>query len=166
MQKVIVKDSGQFEISYEKDQVLLDGEPVEWDIAQIGSGKFHLLYHNRSFEAEVIKADTEKKKFILRINGRDYEVEVKDRFDLLLEKLGMADMVMHKIDEIKAPMPGLVLDVKIEAGTEVQKGDPVLILEAMKMENILKSLGDGTVKEIKVKKGEAVEKNQVLVVMA
>jgi biotin carboxyl carrier protein len=65
--------------------------------------------------------------------------------------------------EIKAPMPGLIFDIKVKEGDEVKKGDAVLILEAMKMENILKSPGDGTVKSIKIKKGQSVEKNQVLI---
>ena len=67
-----------------------------------------------------------------------------------------------KLNEIKAPMPGLILDIKVEVGQEVKKGDPILILEAMKMENILKSPGDGIVKAIKVKVKDNVEKGQLL----
>jgi biotin carboxyl carrier protein len=60
-------------------------------------------------------------------------------------------------------MPGLIVDIKVEAGQEVKKGDPILILEAMKMENIIKSPGDGVVKAIKVNPRDNVEKNQVLI---
>ncbi|HSH65835.1 MAG TPA: acetyl-CoA carboxylase biotin carboxyl carrier protein subunit, partial [Bacteroidia bacterium] len=69
----------------------------------------------------------------------------------------------NKINEIKAPMPGLVLDIRVNEGDSIQKGDAVIVLEAMKMENIIKSPVDGTIKKINVKKGLAVEKNQVLV---
>ena len=72
----------------------------------------------------------------------------------------------NKIKEIKAPMPGLVLDILVKEGTEIKKGDPVLILEAMKMENILKSPEDGSIKKIKVRKGKVVEKNDMLVSIA
>jgi biotin carboxyl carrier protein len=75
----------------------------------------------------------------------------------------MNNLQNNSAKEIKAPMPGLIFDIKVKEGDEVKKGDPVLILEAMKMENILKSPGDGTVKKIKIKKGESVEKNQVLI---
>ena len=59
-------------------------------------------------------------------------------------------------------MPGLIIDLKIKAGDAVKQGDPLLILEAMKMENILKSPGEGVIKNLKVKKGDHVEKGQVL----
>jgi biotin carboxyl carrier protein len=68
-----------------------------------------------------------------------------------------------KVNELKAPMPGLVLDIVVSEGQEVKKGDALVVLEAMKMENILKSPADVVVKKISVKKGTAVEKNQVLV---
>jgi biotin carboxyl carrier protein len=60
-------------------------------------------------------------------------------------------------------MPGLIIDLKIKTGDIVKPGDPLLILEAMKMENILKSPGEGTIKNVKVKKGDNVEKGQVLI---
>ena len=68
-----------------------------------------------------------------------------------------------KVNEIKAPMPGLVVKVLVEPQHEVKKGDPVLILEAMKMENIIKSPCDGVIKSINTSKGSAVEKNHTLI---
>ena len=67
------------------------------------------------------------------------------------------------VKDIKAPMPGLILDLKVKPGDEVKKGDVVLILEAMKMENIIKAPGDGLVKAVKVNLKQSVEKNQVLI---
>ena len=67
---------------------------------------------------------------------------------------------------IGAPMPGLILDVVVSEGDEVEKGDKLLVLEAMKMENILKSPEDGSIKKIKVRKGKVVEKNDMLVSIA
>jgi biotin carboxyl carrier protein len=60
-------------------------------------------------------------------------------------------------------MPGLIIDLRVKEGDQVKAGDPLLILEAMKMENIIKASGDSIVKSLKVKKGETVEKNQVLI---
>jgi biotin carboxyl carrier protein len=60
-------------------------------------------------------------------------------------------------------MPGLVLNVMVEEGQKIKKGDAILVLEAMKMENILKATSEGEVKKILVKKGDKIEKNQVLV---
>ncbi len=75
----------------------------------------------------------------------------------------MDSLNSSKVNEVKAPMPGLVLDIRVSEGDEVKKGDPILVLEAMKMENIIKSPTDGVIKKINVKKGLAVEKNQVLI---
>ena len=88
---------------------------------------------------------------------------VKDRFDGLLHDLGMDMQSSAKLDNLKAPMPGLVLEVRVSEGQEVKKNDPIIVLEAMKMENILKAHADGVVKNISVKKGDKVEKNQVMV---
>ncbi|HCR55202.1 MAG TPA: acetyl-CoA carboxylase biotin carboxyl carrier protein subunit, partial [Cytophagales bacterium] len=116
-----------------------------------------------SYRAEVVKADYTAKTFILKINGRKYTVDVKDKFELLLEKMGMNAGTSGKINSIKAPMPGLIIALKVKAGDEVKTGDQLLILEAMKMENIIKSPGEGIVKAVKVEKGNSVEKGQVLI---
>jgi biotin carboxyl carrier protein len=79
--------------------------------------------------------------------------------------MGLSTNITFQIKEIKAPMPGLVLDLEVEPGQTVSQGDVLLILEAMKMENVLKSPGDGIVKSIAVKKGDAVEKGQILIEM-
>jgi biotin carboxyl carrier protein len=67
------------------------------------------------------------------------------------------------MNTVKAPMPGLVLNIVVEPGQTVEKGDPMIILEAMKMENVIKAAGEGRVKAIKVQKGMAVDKGQLLI---
>jgi biotin carboxyl carrier protein len=86
-----------------------------------------------------------------------------DRFDALLKQLGMDKGAAGKVAEVKAPMPGLVLKIIAQAGTVVSKGDALLVLEAMKMENVIKSPTDGTIASIEVQQGKTVEKNQVMV---
>jgi len=152
-----------FEVVKNDESFLISGEPFAWDIVKISEGYFHILYKNKSYRAEVVKADRATKTFQFKINGKIHAVEVKDKFDLLLEKMGMTNGAAAKINNIKAPMPGLVIDLKVKAGDAVKTGDPLLILEAMKMENILKSPGDSTIKNVKIKKGVSVEKGQVLI---
>jgi biotin carboxyl carrier protein len=152
-----------FEVVKNDESFLISGERFAWDIIKISEGYFHILYKNKSYRGEVVKADRSAKTFQFKINGKIHAVEVKDKFDLLLEKMGMANGAAAKINNIKAPMPGLVIDLKVKAGDAVKTGDPLLILEAMKMENILKSPGDSTIKNVKIKKGESVEKGQVLI---
>jgi biotin carboxyl carrier protein len=136
---------------------------LNWDLLEIKEGKFHILQDNQSYEASVLEANYTEKTFLIKINKNTYEVDLKDKFDLLVEQLGFSNMTDQKVNNIKAPMPGLVLDIIVNVGDEVSKGDSVLILEAMKMENVIKAEGDAVVKSVSIKKGAAVEKNQILV---
>lgn len=163
MSKATVNKTTAIEVENTNQGILVDGKPFNWDISQISDGYFHILHENKSYKAEVVKADKAAKSFTLKINNHIHTVEVKDKFDLLLEKLGMNNNAAGKVNNIKAPMPGLIIDMKVKAGDTVKAGDQLLILEAMKMENILKSPGEGVVKLVKVKKGDTVEKNQVLI---
>lgn len=144
----------------------IDNKPFSWDVIEVKNGSFHVIKNNKSYSVEVIKAEYAEKSFLISVNGNKYQLNVKDKFDELLKSLGMDNLAAAKVNEIKAPMPGLVLDIRVSEGDEVKKGDPILVLEAMKMENILKSPTDGIVKKINVKKGLAVEKNQVLIYFA
>lgn len=164
---ILTKAQKMYEIAVNgaEAQKVEERQAFDWDLLEYEPGKFHILKEGRGYRVMVVSADYEGKSFVFRINGRDYEVSVKDRFDLLLEKLGMDQMAGSGVDDIKAPMPGLVLQVNVEPGQEVQKGDQILILEAMKMENVIKSPGDGVVKAVKVKEGDAVEKGSVMVEM-
>jgi biotin carboxyl carrier protein len=152
-----------FEINSTEEGFSVNGEPLSWDIVKISEGYFHIIHEYKTYRAEVVKTDLKTKTFHIKVNGTVYPVEVKDKFDLLLEKMGMNNMAAGKVNNIKAPMPGLIIDLKIKEGDTVKSGDPLLILEAMKMENIIKSPGEGTIKTVKVKKGDSVEKNQVLI---
>lgn len=151
------------EITSDGESITVNGEPLDWDVVKISEGYFHIIHNHKSFRAEIVKMDAATKTFTWKINGRNYPVRLKDKFDLLLEKLGMGESSVSKVISIKAPMPGLIIELKIKPGDEVKQGDPLLILEAMKMENIIKSPGDGVVKSVKIKKGDSVEKNQVLI---
>jgi biotin carboxyl carrier protein len=152
-----------FDISPAEEGFIVNGQPFEWDLVKVSDGYFHIIHGNKSYKAELVKADTATKTFQIKVNGTIYPVGVKDKFDLLLEKMGLNNNTAGKVNAIKAPMPGLIIDLKVKAGDTVKAGDALLILEAMKMENIIKSPGGGTVKTVHVKKGDSVEKNQVLI---
>jgi len=156
-------NKNHYEVKFEKSQTFLNDSPFNWDMTQIGERTYHIISNHKSYRAEVISVDTLSKSVILKINGKKVEVALQDKFDLLLQKLGIDVTASAKVNDVKAPMPGLILEIQIKEGDDVKKGDSIMILEAMKMENVLKSPGDGIVQSIKVKKGDSVEKNQVLV---
>jgi biotin carboxyl carrier protein len=163
MYQAVVNNGNVFQISHTESGLSLNEIPLPWDLAPLPGGGFHILMEGRSYRAELVEYLPEEKLYSIKINGKILQVKLKDRYDLLLDQLGMSDLASQKINQIKAPMPGLILDIKVAPGDEVKKGDPLLILEAMKMENVLKSPGDGKVQAIVVKKGESVEKNQILI---
>lgn len=143
--------------------ISINNQPFAWDIVQIGEGRYHVLHKGQSYTAELVEADYATKVFILKINGQRLELQAKDRFDQLLERMGLSNATATKINELKAPMPGLIVDIRVQPGQTVQKGDPLLVLEAMKMENILKAPTDGTIESLKVGLRANVTKGQVLV---
>ena len=151
------------EIREEGKAFVVNDKLLHWDLVNLGNGCFHILRDQKSYRAEIVKTDAVQKTVTMRINNRSYTVAVKDKFDLLLDKMGMSAGVAGRVDQIKAPMPGLIIDLKIKDGDAVNAGDPLLILEAMKMENVIKASGSATVKSVKVKKGDSVEKGQILI---
>ncbi len=156
-----------WEVDYRAtDDLRLNGQAFAWDVATGGPGRFQVLHGGRSYDAEVVSADYVTKQFVLKINGQRIELQAKDRFDQLLERLGLSNATAVQVNELKAPMPGLIVDVRVQPGQAVQKGDPLLVLEAMKMENILKAPTDGTITSIKVALRTNVTKGQVLVQFA
>lgn len=163
MYQVVFNDNNNYKINVKqgKNTLIVDEQEINWDLHQVNAHTFHLIYKNRSYTLEL--NEEEDKKYSIKLNGKSVSVELKDKLDLLLEKLGLDAGDAGKLQSIKAPMPGLIVEVKVKAGDQVKKGDQLLILEAMKMENIIKSPGEGTVTAVNVKKGDGVEKNHVMI---
>lgn len=163
MYKVKVNDQFDFELEEENDVFTLSGKDLQLDRHASADGHLHFIYQHQSYRAEVVSDSKEDKTVVVKINGTLYHVAVEDQFDGLLKAMGLGGASGKMALEMKAPMPGLVLSLNVTEGQEIKKGDSLLVLEAMKMENMLKSATDGTVKKIFVARGDKVEKNQVLI---
>lgn len=162
MFSVILQDT-TYSVEKNVGETRVNKQSITWDLKWMGDRKIHLIQGARSLEAELLAIDLEAKTLQIRLGHKTTTLQLKDRFDLLLEKMGMNSTGASSLKEIKAPMPGLILDLKVAPGDLVKKGDVVLILEAMKMENSIKSPGDGLVKAVNVSLKQSVEKNQVLI---
>ncbi len=158
MLKIITQDGKEFLL----DGNELNGKQVNADISPIGKYRFHVLKNGKSTLVSVVKTDANSKTVTLRIEGKKYVCKVKNQYDEILEKLGMSGQT-KTIKELKAPMPGKVLDIMVNIGETVTKDQALLVLEAMKMENVIKSPGDGKIKSISIQKANTVEKNQVMI---
>ena len=165
MLKIKVNEHQEIEIDIIKSELTLNGKKVDTDIVKIGADKFHVLLNDGSYTIELLEKNETGKELIIAVNGKKQLVSVKDDFDELLRKLGMDKLNQKKMNEVKAPMPGLVLRVMVNEGDTIQKGDALIVLEAMKMENIIKATGEGVVKKVVAQIKQAVEKNQVLMIM-
>lgn len=141
----------------------VNGKTVRGDLIRVNEHQYHLLLHNKSYTVDLIKLNAEEKSLVLKVNGAKLNLQLKDKYDELLHSLGLDALAAKKVSDIKAPMPGMVLNILVNEGDMVKKGDALLVLEAMKMENILKSPAEGIIKKIAVSKGMAVEKNQLLI---
>jgi acetyl/propionyl-CoA carboxylase alpha subunit len=123
----------------------------------------HAINEHTAVRAEMFEADFFKKKYSIRINGSFYEVVLKGDVELLIDELGLSANVTSVSNELVAPMPGLIVDILVKAGSSIQKGDALLVLEAMKMENSLTAPHDGIVKSVLVNISDAVDKGTVLI---
>jgi biotin carboxyl carrier protein len=154
MYQATINQSWKFEVK----------ETNQLDIVEYKDGHFHIqLPDGQTRLANLVNADYKTKTITLEINKAQYEVVLKDEFDTLIEKLGFEKKTAIKLDNIKAPMPGTVLKILVTPGQALVKGEPLIILEAMKMENVLKASADVVIKKILVKEGDPVEKNKVLI---
>ena len=133
------------------------------DAIKIGQSKFHVLKNHKPYNAVLLTSDFISKKYTVKVNNNIYEVAIADDLDLLIKGLGIERGRNKVINFIKAPMPGLILEINVEVGQTVKENDSLLILEAMKMENSFLSPRDGVIKSIAVLKGNAVDKGQLLI---
>ena len=153
--KVKVNDLEAFNISKTEVELL--------DMVHASENKYHLLLQNKSYIAEITEANLNDKNYTVKVNNTIYHVNIADQLDQLIQQMGFSLSATKNVDSIKAPMPGLILDIAVIPGQTVQEDDPLLILEAMKMENSITSPREGVIKSITVAKGDAVDKNQLLI---
>jgi biotin carboxyl carrier protein len=165
MYKTLVHGTS-FELFLEHDTTRSQGIIAQTHMEQLTPQAFKLTMDGVSHIADLVGIDWTQKIVTLRIEGNKYQVQVKEPIDLFLDQIGIKLPTPKAMNNLIAPMPGLVLKVLVEEGTQVQKGDPILILEAMKMENVFKAPQDATIKSIHVAPQQAVEKGSELITFA
>lgn len=158
-----MNDSYQLKVNSELVVESSEFETQNIDLVQIDKKNLHVLKNNQSYKAEIVSKDFDQRSYSVSVNGNTYQVAIESNLDQLINKLGFSLTNVKQVNSIKAPMPGLILDINVSVGQEVAENDNLLILEAMKMENNLSSPRAGVIKSINVSKGDAVEKGQLLI---
>ena len=162
MAKIKVNNKFEFNIAQDNLGFSVNNAPVSIDSIFVNENQVNILLNNRSYNAELVEVHDDK-TITVKVNGVEYEVEVENKYDALLKQLGIDNLTTSKVADLKAPMPGLVLDILVKEGADIAKGDNLVVLEAMKMENILKASADGRVAKIIAKKGDKLEKGSVII---
>jgi pyruvate carboxylase subunit B len=153
-------DDHEFDIAIQDDQLVVDGEVKDYTFQVLREGYVSLIVDGRSLPVSVEPTGDDTLR--VTIDGRRTEVQVKDERDLLVEEFGLGEDAAAG-GEVRAPMPGLVLDVLVAEGDEVAADQGLLVLEAMKMENELKAPSGGIVRAIHAASGDAVDKEALLI---
>jgi acetyl/propionyl-CoA carboxylase alpha subunit len=138
-------------------------EIAGFDVITTSPNSFNLLTNQRSVNAVVEAIPGNNKALLVKVDGETFTVFIQDELDQMLDQMGFGKTVHKIVKEIKAPMPGLVLEIAVTEGQGVAQGDKLIILEAMKMENSLQAGAVAIIKKINVIKGQAVVKGQVLI---
>lgn len=163
MLQLTVNDKNTWSIKNDDGHLVINDTPADWNASWQPNGLISVLHNGKSYTAIVENVDRKAKEVTLKVNGQVYKIAIKEPIDQLLSNMGMDLKSMQKAEPVKAPMPGMVLKVLVTPGQQINKGDGLVILEAMKMENILKATATATVKAIRVNERTAVEKGTVLI---
>ena len=163
--QITVNGQNALDIQKHNNEWYLNEQPINADIQWQANGQASILIDHKSYTAQIEKIDKDNKELVLKINGQRYTLSIKEDIDILLDKMGINLSAMQKAAPLKAPMPGMILKILVEPGQQVNKGDALLILEAMKIENVLKASAPATIKSIKAEEKTAVEKGAILIEM-
>ena len=155
--------NNEYEVDVTADAILLDGEPVAVDLVNSGSPElFSVLFDGRSFEMLVA---VDRFDYAINVRGEQFHVQIEDERARRLNRGRKLPTLPDGELAVTAPIPGLVVKVLVQVGETIEEGQPLLILEAMKMENELRSMRNGVVKSINVAPGQRVEQNAALLIL-
>ena len=153
--KVNVNDTFHFDL--EKESISkLDAVKTDWN-------QFHVLHQNTPYKVEIVSSHFHQKNYTVKVNNSTFSVSITNALDSLIKELGFEVGLTKQVNAIKAPMPGLILEISVVVGQAVKENDNLIILGAMKMENSFLSPRDGVIKTISVAVGDAVDKGQLLI---
>ena len=157
-------DGREFEVEIEGGQVRVDGEAIDVDLSQSGVPELYsILLDGASYEVLV---EEERQEYAVTLRGQQFHVQVEDERSRRLNAGRKGPLIPTGELVVKAPIPGLVVKVLVSEGDDIPEDHPLIILEAMKMENEIRSLRAGVVRTVDVAAGQRVEQGAPLLVLA
>jgi len=141
--------------------VVVNNKKYHVDIKKVDKNTYSLLYKGKSYDLKVVSED-DKRRYSIKHKFNYYEVEIMDSISRYRKNRGNNDIEEDQ-SSISSPMPGKVVKIPIEVGDNVETGQTLIIISAMKMESEYKAKKDGKIKEILTTEGSTIEGNQALI---
>ncbi len=164
MKRQVISGDTIYQITYHLDQqsAELEGHtyPYEWE--DLGGGEYHMRTGTGNYHVLLLEQQPDG-HLLFQVNGRIYRTRVRDEKQQLINEMGFGRDPAPGSLQITAPMPGKVLQILVDEDSQVRAGDPLIILEAMKMENELRAPADGMVTSISCQTGSSIEKHHTLI---
>lgn len=148
---------------YDNEIHFTEGDLKDFRVLQRNEETIKFLFNGKVYDAKILSIDDRCKQLKVELNNQVIELTLRDNLDQLVDEMGLSDISEEGGGEIHSPMPGLVLNCIVEEGQTVSKGDPLLVLEAMKMENLIQATADGVVAKIHCSKSDSVNKGDLLI---
>ena len=157
----IISGDKEYVIDVQGSAIKVNGAEIDIDYCAVSEEELHFIYQGKSYRVSLVSL--KGKSGVLRLNEKEVSVLMRNPKEKILEKIGISADAEARLDDLQAPMPGKILKVLKSPGEKIVKGEGLLVLEAMKMENVLKASADSVISNVIVQEGDAVEKNQILI---
>ncbi len=142
------------------EEVLINKKKIDIKIFESEDGFTYLVYKNKKYLVEI--TEKTQNKYTVLLNGVSFSFSIESPISYKRKKYLEKQQTKNKIESVIAPMPGKIIDLLVEENTQIREGEPIVILEAMKMQNEINSHVSGKVKKIHVKQNDSVSKDEVL----
>jgi len=151
----------QLSVDHKTEEIRINGtkDTTDIDLVKIDEGLFHLILDNKSY---LISVSNTNIYFRASVGGEEYNVEIEDNISRLKSTYGGTEEDVRSLGKVHSPMPGLVVNIYVSVGDDVQLNTPLLALEAMKMENEIKSPTIGKITDISVTTGQNISTETLL----
>ena len=163
MKYFVTIEDREYEIEVDGSTMSVDGVLISAELASLpGTDRRHLRMDDRSVS---LFGRLKPNGWLVELEGRGFEVRVEDERARHIRDLASAAAPLETHREVRAPMPGLIVKVEVKPGQEVDQGDGLIVMEAMKMENELRADASATVRDVLVEPGQTVNRDDLLVVL-
>ncbi len=142
------------------DRIKVKGKRIDLDMVEDTSGFSYLVYKNKKYQVDILERN--QNRYTIMINGVWYNFTVETPISFKRRKALDKNSTVSRIESIMAPMPGKILDVMVEENTDIKEGEPLVILEAMKMQNEILSSVSGKIKKINIRQNDSVMKDDIM----